>query len=343
MADTMANPRVRVGQGDYQYEVNVSPVQRPAEFTWLEVAAVAVDSRDRVYVFNRGEHPVMVFDRDGTFLHAWGEGPVHPAARHHHRPRRRRLLHRRPRPHRPQVHARGRLLLTLGHQRQAVRHRRDEHRLPHDPPRRAAVSLSDQRGPLRRNGEIYVSDGYGNARVHRFSPDGRLLRSWGEPGSGPGQFHLPHGIAVDRRRDRLRRRPREQPRAALHAPRASIVDEWTDVARPCQVSIDRAGSVFVAELGFRAGMWPGRRPRRRTPPAAASASSTATASCWPAGAAATIPRAPGDFFAPHDICVDSRGDVYVAEVVMSAGGNRGLVSPDCHTPAEVHEGRPEAG
>ena len=44
---------------------------------------------------------------------------------------------------------------------------------------------------------MYVSDGYGNARVHKFAADGRLLFSWGEPGSGPGQFHVPHGIAVD--------------------------------------------------------------------------------------------------------------------------------------------------
>jgi hypothetical protein len=42
------------------------------------------------------------------------------------------------------------------------------------------------------------------------------------------------------------------------------------------------------------------------------------------------PCAPGDFFAPHGICVDSHGDVYVAEVVWSAGGNRGVVPPNCH-------------
>jgi hypothetical protein len=50
--------------------------------------------------------------------------------------------------------------------------------------------------------------------------------------------------------------------------------------------------------------------------------------CWGGG---DNPTAPGDFFAPHDICIDSHGDVYVAEVVMSAGGNRGLVSPGCHS------------
>ena len=48
------------------------------------------------------------------------------------------------------------------------------------------------------SGEIYVSDGYGNARVHKFSPDGSLLLSWGEPGEAPGQFRLPHSIWVDK-------------------------------------------------------------------------------------------------------------------------------------------------
>ena len=44
------------------------------------------------------------------------------------------------------------------------------------------------------SGDLYVSDGYGNARVHRFSADGKLIQSWGEPGLAPGQFNLPHGI-----------------------------------------------------------------------------------------------------------------------------------------------------
>jgi hypothetical protein len=45
------------------------------------------------------------------------------------------------------------------------------------------------------NGDLYVTDGYRNARVHRFTRDGRLVKSWGEPGDGAGQFHLPHSIA----------------------------------------------------------------------------------------------------------------------------------------------------
>ena len=46
----------------------------------------------------------------------------------------------------------------------------------------------------RRRGDIYVSDGYGNSRVHKYSPDGKLLLSWGESGSDPGQFNIVHNI-----------------------------------------------------------------------------------------------------------------------------------------------------
>src|SRR4051812_45802956 len=58
----------------FGYEANDCWAQVPVGWTWNEVAAVAVDSRDRVFVFNRGEHPVMVFERDGSFVTAWGEG-----------------------------------------------------------------------------------------------------------------------------------------------------------------------------------------------------------------------------------------------------------------------------
>ena len=47
------------------------------------------------------------------------------------------------------------------------------------------------------NGDIYVTDGYGNSRVMKFSPDGRLLKKWGKKGTGPGEFDTPHSVAVD--------------------------------------------------------------------------------------------------------------------------------------------------
>jgi hypothetical protein len=73
-----------------------------------------VDSKDNVYVFNRGEHPMMVFDRDGNFLRSWGEGLFPRAHGVHMAPTTIDLLHRRRRPHRAQMHARRQGAADLG-------------------------------------------------------------------------------------------------------------------------------------------------------------------------------------------------------------------------------------
>src|SRR5438132_1029341 len=56
------------------YEVVHPWSKLPLGWTWNEVAAVATDSKDRLYVFHRGEHPVLIFNRDGSFVASWGEG-----------------------------------------------------------------------------------------------------------------------------------------------------------------------------------------------------------------------------------------------------------------------------
>ena len=63
-----------VGSGDYRYRVNADWAKLPDGWSFKEVGGVGVDSHDNVYVFNRGVHPMMVFDREGNFLRSWGEG-----------------------------------------------------------------------------------------------------------------------------------------------------------------------------------------------------------------------------------------------------------------------------
>jgi DNA-binding beta-propeller fold protein YncE len=313
---------------EFGYDADDRWAKLPPGWGWAEVAAVATDSQDRVYVFNRGEHPVLVFARDGTFLGSWGEGlfarphgiTVGPDDAVYCTDDRDHTVRK--------FTPGGGLLLTLGASgrpsdtgatgmdyRTVVRAG-----LPFHYPTNLAVAP---------DGGLYVSDGYGNARVHKFAPDGRLLLSWGEPGGGPGQFRLPHGVAVDRD-GIVYVADRENSRVQLFTPGGQYLSEWTDVARPCQVFVDAAGDVYVAELGFRAGGWPGTpAPGAEAPGGRVSVFGRhgELRARWGGGRS---PCAPGDFFAPHGICVDSRGDVYVAEVVLSAGGNRGLVPPDCH-------------
>ncbi len=312
----------------FGYEADDHWARLPSGWNWVEVAAVDTDSRGRVYVFNRSAHPVQVFDRDGAFLGSWGEdlfarphgltvGPddvVYCTDDAGHTVRK--------------FTPEGQLLLTLG----VAGTPSDTGAVGNDyrtvrragPPFNYPTNLA-----IAPSGDLYVTDGYGNARVHRFTSDGRLLLSWGEPGTGPGQFRLPHGVAVDRE-GTVYVADRENSRVQLFGPAGEYRGEWTDVARPCQVFIDGAGDIYVAELGFRAGRSPEMEP---LPPDTVGGRVSVYDSAgrlrarWGGG---RVPTAAGDFFAPHGICVDSAGDVYVAEVVWSAGGRLGLVPPDCH-------------
>ena len=86
------------------------------------------------------------------------------------------------------------------------------------------------------NGDLYVADGYGNARVHRFGPSGELKQSWGEVGTGAGEFHLPHGIWCDPD-GRVLVCDRENDRIQVFGADGKYLEQWTDVVRPCAITV----------------------------------------------------------------------------------------------------------
>jgi DNA-binding beta-propeller fold protein YncE len=325
---TAAAP-VIVGAGTFRYRVEQGWGRLPQGWSLVEIAGVATDAAGNVFAFNRGEHPVIVFDPAGNFLRAWGEGEfvrphgitigpdeaVYCVDDSDHTVRK----------YTPE----GERVWTLGTSGRASEtgatsvDYREIHRAagPFNLPTNLAVAP---------DGALYVSDGYGNARVHRFAPDGRLLDSWGEPGAGPGQFHLPHGIAVDRH-GTVYVADRENSRLQLFSPVGTFLAEWTDVARPCEVFVDADDWVYVAELGFRAGMFPGNVPPPGRPTGGRASVFDRRGTLHARWGGGDNPCAPGDFFAPHDVWVDRFGDVYIGEVTMSAGGNQGVVPRDCHT------------
>src|SRR5262249_34292336 len=107
--------------------------------------------------------------------------------------------------------------------------------------------------------------------------------------------------------------------------------EWTDVARPMQVVVDKQDRVFVVEVGWRAGRFPWQTPPSDNPPGARLSVFDREGRLLARWGDEGDPCATGNFFAPHDLWIDSHGDLYVGEVVVSAGGNRGMVSLDCHS------------
>src|SRR5262245_52686857 len=151
-------------------------------FGYGVVSHVAVDSAGNVYVYQRGEPPVVVFDPAGGFLRSWGSGQIDDPHGIFITPDDLVVV----------VDRDGHRVMgfsTFGLPRFVLGDReRPRLQAPFNHPADVAVAP---------NGEIYVADGYGNSAVHRFSPKGELIQSWGTPGSRPGEFTTPHGIWID--------------------------------------------------------------------------------------------------------------------------------------------------
>lgn len=316
-----------VGQGAFTYELVEDWEQIPVGWRHGDVVNVACDSRDRVYVFNRSEHPVMVYERDGKFLGSWGEGVftrahgititnddvVYCTDDKDHTVRKFTLD--------------GNLLQTLG-----TAHKPSDSGYV-DAGSTALMSIKRGAGPFNRptrvfespGGELYITDGYGNARVHRFSPSGELLQSWGEPGDKPGQFNLPHSVWVHTD-GRVWICDRENDRVQIFGPTGEYLTSWTNVTRPADLVI-HDGHVYVGELGWeKGGLTMAGRPIVEDRPSKVSIRDMEgnLIASW----GGPDPFAPASFASAHGISVDRHGDIYVAEVAETALGRQGRYRAD---------------
>jgi len=275
-ASESATEPVIIGQGKYRYQVLDGWGELPPGMSFVEATAVCVDSKDNVYVFNRGADPVIVFDRNGK--HGAAIGPddmLYLTDDFGHAVRK--------------CSTDGKVMLTIG--------------MPNEPAPRFGGDPFNlcTHTALSPQGDIYVSDGYQNARVHKYAPDGTLLFSWGESGTAAGQFNLVHNIACD--------------------------DEgWVYVAdrenHRVQV-FDANGKYHVVSRGS--------NPLGIIGELAPDAVATFSRDAPNLGPRVTIVDAkkgevlayvgtqalgeePGRFIAPHGIALDSHDDIYVAEV-----------------------------
>ncbi|MBL6953264.1 MAG: hypothetical protein ISR50_11555 [Alphaproteobacteria bacterium] len=288
-----------LGDGDYRYRVVEDWAKLPDGWEFRDVAGVAVDSKDQVYIFNRGEHPMMVFDREGNFLRAWGEGIFNRAHGLHvgpddalyctddgdHTVRK--------------CTTEGKVLLEIGVPGKPAPYVSGEpfHRCTHT--------------ALSPDNHIFVSDGYGNARVHKYTPDGKLVMSWGEPGSDPGQFNIVHNIVADDD-GWIYVADRENHRVQVFDTNGKYETQWNNLHRPCGLFMPRGKCphCFIGELG------PGMPVNRHMPNLGPRLSIVSNEGKLIArlGGKEGLVNEPGKFMAPHGLAVDGHGDIYVGEV-----------------------------
>ncbi|MEE2687309.1 MAG: peptidyl-alpha-hydroxyglycine alpha-amidating lyase family protein, partial [Chloroflexota bacterium] len=172
-----------------------------------------------------------------------------------------------------------------------------------------------------QNGDFYVSDGYGNASVHKYSPDGKLLFSWGESGTDPGQFNIVHNICTDKD-GWVYVADRENHRVQVFSSEGKYETQWLNMARPCGLYIDSQNElVYVGELGVAIG--PNSQALGVGPRVSIYGTDgvlKARLGNEPEG------EEPGRFIAPHGICIDPDGNIYVGEVSWTHTGS-GLTPP----------------
>ena len=284
---------VTVGQGAYRYDVAEGWGALPDGYEWGQIGAVGVDSKDRVHVCTRTEHPVLILDREGNFLGSWGEGI---------------LLD----PHgicfdaEDNVYYADRepcVVLKFDKAGKKVWECGDRNRPSDTGFTKENKDVLRAGGPfnyptdvaIASTGEFYVSDGDRNCAVHKFSAEGKHLFSWGGPGVGPGQFNRPH--SVWEAEGRVYVADRNNNRIQIFTPEGKYLDQWGGFVQPAKIYVDRNGIMYVAELKGRVSILDlkGNVLAR-----------------WGDPAKRTLDV--GMFAAAHSLWVDSHGDFYVGEV-----------------------------
>ena len=246
-------------------------------------SAVAVDSKGKVFLCHRGARPILCFDASGEFLRSWGDDLIGTAhgmrvdrddnvwvtdTRHH-------MVFK--------FSPAGKLLLALG-----IADR------PGSSPDQFNKPTDVAFGP---DGEIFVTDGYENSRVVKFDHRGKFVSEWGTAGSKPGEFDLPHSIAVDSGQ-RLLIGDRENDRIQVFDLDGRRLEIWNGFA-PYGIAIDSSQRVFIAD-------------GRANQVLRLSRTGQVDLRLGSKG------RAAGQFELPHMLAVDREGSLYVAEV----GGSR---------------------
>ena len=217
------------------YRVVADFFHQPDGMTMGEASGVALNSKGHIFLFQRATPMLSEYDEHGTYLRSIGEGL---------------FTH----PHGLRIDGEdnlwttddgshvvlklspaGRVLLVLGRKNVAA-----ESDWLFNQPTDVAFA---------KNGDIYVSDGYGNSRVVKFDREGKFLKAWGTYGTGPGEFNLPHSVAVDREGN-VYVGDRENKRIQIFDADGKFLKEWDGIGYPYGLFITADQHVWMIDGGY---------------------------------------------------------------------------------------------
>lgn len=252
----------------------------PLGWSFGEAPGVAVDGKGHVYVFHRGVHPIMEFAPDGRLVRSWGDDMFIRA-------------------HAIRIDPEGNIW-TVDNDTHQVLKMDPSGRVRMVFGRRGQSGESDELfnrptdvafGP---NGDIYVTDGYGNSRVVKFSKEGRYIKAWGKHGKGEGEFDLPHTVVVDQQ-GRVYVGDRENYRVQIFDANGKFLTQWGHVGSPWGLDFHPDGTLMMAD---------GHNDRILK----------VSLDGKVLGAFGRNGRMPGDLNFGHHIAVDPEGNVFVSEI-----------------------------
>lgn len=283
------------------YTVDPAWPQRPADAKWDAMPGIAVDANDQIYIFTRATPPIQVYDKNGKYLRGWGQDVISRA--HHIKI-----------DHEGNVWAsdigyhvvykftpEGKLLLTLGTKDHAGK---DQTHL--DKPTDMAITPS---------GDIYVSDGYGNARVVHFDKNGKFVKEWGELGSKPGQFSIPHAIAYCK--GKLYVADRNNVRVCVYDLNGKLLDMWENLVVPWGFCVTKNDELWVC--GSSPMRWGEKEDALGCPPKdqlfMKFNPEGKLLQLWSVPKGADGLEKPGELNWVHAVAVDSQGNLYAGDII----------------------------
>lgn len=258
--------------------------QLPKGWNFGECSGVTVDKNDNIWVFNRGAHPVLVFDRSGKILKAWTEVPVTTA-------------------HGIRADAEGNIWTVDVAAHRVMKFNPTGHLLMMIGQVGGAAGTNDTKDGFNRpanltfapNGDFFVADGYVNSRVVKFNKDGEYLKHWGKKGTGDGEFDLVHDVALDSE-GRLYVADRTNQRVQIFDMEGKFLGKWTDVGAPWGLCYTKRENALYMCDGV----------NNRIVKLSLDGKIL--------GVLSSYGKIPGKLDFPHTIAVDSTGAIYVAEI-----------------------------